>query len=160
MPCIYHPGRSTVTTLFGKGFCQQCKDGIAAAVTQVPSHVEPKDCFVVYGGSDMWGPITGTGCAHWVSHQLGVSQGTDSDKCLADRTIRVATLIAGRTTIARADVQVNDIYVSPPEDHCGLVSAVTTGGAAITIRHDSSAQGGVRENDFDSYFHGTGTFRR
>jgi hypothetical protein len=160
MACVYHPGRPSVTTVYGKDYCKQCKDGIDAAVAAVDQHVEPKACFIVYRGSDTWEPITGTGCAHWVSHQLGVSQGTNSEKCLADRTIRVPTLIAGRTTVARSNVNLNDIYVTPPEDHCGLVVAVTTAGAKITIRHDSSAQGGVRTNDFDDYFKGNGSFRR
>lgn len=160
MPCIHHPGRATVATVYGKEYCQQCKDGIGAAVVKVDKHVEPKDCFVVYRGNDIWEPITGTGCAHWVSHQIGANHGGTSEKCLADRTIRVATLIAGRPKIARADVKVDDIYVTPAEDHCGLVKAVTPGGATITIRHDSSAQGGVRDNDFDQYFKGNGFFCR
>jgi hypothetical protein len=64
-----------------------------------------------------------------------------------------------------ANVRANDIYVSPTADHTGLVIRVTlpaaTGGApGITIRHDSSAQGRVAENEFATYFHGHGTFYR
>ena len=50
-------------------------------------------------------------------------------------------------------------------DHTGLVIRVTPaaqagGQPAITIRHDSSGQGRVAENDFATYFHGHGAFYR
>ena len=161
MPCVHHPGRPTAAILFGKQYCQQCKSGIDVAVLQVDVHVVPKECFVVYKGSDTWTPITGTGCAHWVAHQLGASAGTAAENCLAGRTLKVKTLIEGRKEIARADVKKEtDIWVNEVEDHCGLVVAVTTGAAKVTIRHDSSRQGGVKDNDLDQYFGGKGSFCR
>jgi hypothetical protein len=61
-----------------------------------------------------------------------------------------------------SQVRVNDIWASPSLDHTGLVIRVTpasTGGRPnITIRHDSSGQGRVAENDFATYFHGHGSF--
>jgi hypothetical protein len=154
--CTYHTGRPAAGTKFGKDYCQQCLDGIAAAVLMVDAHVVPKECFVVYNGGDTWAPITGTGCAHWVAHQLSISKG--SNFCLDGKTLRVPELIADTQTIARADVKVNDIWANEGLTHCGLVIAASDQG--ITIRHDSSAQGGVHDNDFDSYFHGQGTFHR
>lgn len=58
----------------------------------------------------------------------------------------------------------NDIWASPSLDHTGLVIRVTPAMAGgrpnITIRHDSSGQGRVAENDFATYFHGHGFFYR
>jgi hypothetical protein len=161
MPCVHHPGRPTAATVFGKDYCQQCKTGIDNAVSQVDVHVVPKECFVVYKGGDTWAPITGTGCAHWVAHQLGASASTSSENCLAGRTLKVKKLIEGRQAIARANVKKDtDIWFNDIQDHCGLVVEVTTGAAKITIRHDSSAQKGVKDNDFDQFFGGKGSFCR
>ena len=70
------------------------------------------------------------------------------------------TLIQGLATVATANVQVKDIYVTPV-DHTGLVIAVAASPQpsqppTITIRHDSSAQGAVSDNDFAAYFTGRG----
>jgi hypothetical protein len=160
--CTQHPGRPSAGVRFGKNYCQKCIDGINGAVAQVDVHVEPKACFVIYKGSDTWAPITGTGCAHWVAHNRGISRG---EKCLDGKTLRVPELIDGMTELPnRKDVAVNDIWANSARDHCGLVIKVVakagTPPNTITIRHDSSAQGGVKENDFDLYFKGSGTFHR
>ena len=44
--CALHPGRDSVTIVFGKNYCEKCRDGIAAARHRVDRHVEPKDCFI------------------------------------------------------------------------------------------------------------------
>jgi hypothetical protein len=84
---------------------------------------------------------------------------------LEGHPIRVSSVSVGRARVAVATVRVNDIYVTPAADHTGLVIAVTPsakpgGVPGITIRHDSSAQGRVAENEFATYFHGHGTFYR
>lgn len=163
--CTLHPGRTSVTTVFGKDYCQRCRDGITAARRRVDVHVEPKDCFIWYVRSDTWDPITGTGCAHWVSHQLGIQTGLASERCLEGYTYRVRTMVESRAAVSLANVRVNDIWASPTLDHTGLVIRVnppaTAGGPrVITIRHDSSGQGGVAENDFAAYFHSAGSFYR
>lgn len=159
--CVHHPGRPSTGTVFGKSYCQKCNDGIAVAVSRVDKHVEPKACFVIYKGSDTWDPISGTGCAHWVAHQRGISRG---EKCLDGKTLRVPDLTNGLTKIPRANVVINDIWANDAEDHCGLVIKVQPKAGSppniITIRHDSSDQGGVKENDFDSHFKAKGTFNR
>jgi hypothetical protein len=165
--CNYHPGRESVSTIGNNNYCAQCQQGITAAVRLVDTHVEPKACFVWYAAANNWQPITGTGCAHWVAHQLGArSTGGGAGTCLLGFTYRVRTLILGKRTVALADLRTNDIYVTPHVDHTGLVSRIIPANAAtntpqrIFIRHDSSAQGGVAENEFSTYFHGLGTFYR
>ena len=164
--CALHPGRDSVTNVLGKDYCQKCRDGIAAARGLVERHVEPKDCFIWYVSNDNWQPITGTGCAHWVSHQLNVHAGGSDACCLSGFTYRVPVLVHSRSLVSNiSNVPVNDVWASPMLDHTGLVIRVgppTRAGAnpMITIRHDSSGQGRVAENDFATYFHGHGSFYR
>jgi hypothetical protein len=166
MKCTLHPGRDSVIAIFGKNYCQQCRGGILAARGRVDRHVEPKDCFIWYVSNDNWQPITGTGCAHWVSHQLNVRAGGDGACCLAGFTYRVPALVHSRAPVGSiSNVRVNDIWASPTLDHTGLVIRVfppvqVGGNPTITIRHDSSGQGRVAENDFATYFHGHGSFYR
>jgi len=164
--CSLHPGRDSVAAIFGKNYCATCRDGITAARGRVDRHVQPNDCFIWYVSNDNWQPISGTGCAHWVSHELKIKAGTASDRCLAGFTYRVRTLVFSRTPVTDISlVRVNDIWASPSVDHTGLVIRVTPpaqagGRPTITIRHDSSRQGRVAENDFATFFHGQGTFYR
>jgi hypothetical protein len=155
-----------VATIYGKNYCEKCRDGIDAARGSVDGHVDPKDCFIWYKANDDWEPIDGTGCAHWVSHQLDVKEGSAGDRCLTGFTYRVRTLVRLRTPVKDiSDVKVNDIWASASLDHTGLVVDVTGADKpgdppSITIRHDSSRQGRVADNDFASYFHSRGDFYR
>ena len=163
--CMHHPGRTSVLTINNKYYCAECERGITAARLLVDRHVEPKACFIWYVGNNNWQPIAGTGCAHWVAHQQGITRGTANEQCIEGFTYRVRTLIQRMQVIALANVQVNDTYVSPAVDHTGLVLSVTPSrvasvASAIIIRHDSSRQGRVSDNDFATYFHGRGTFYR
>jgi hypothetical protein len=163
--CIHHPGRVSTKTVDGKAYCEKCVAGIAAAVKKVDKHVEPKACFVWYEGRDRWSPMEGTGCAHWMAHLDGIKKGSAGEKCHAGYTVRVKTLLGGLKAVERKDVKVGDTWASAAKDHCGLVCKVAKDAKnpdrpAITIRHCSSAQGKVAENDFDSHFGGMGTFLR
>ena len=163
--CVHHPGRPSVAMIYQQNYCLDCQRGIFAARARVDRHVVPRDCFVWYASANNWQPIAGTGCAHWVAHQRGIQRGGRNEQCLGGHTYRVRTLIQGLATVATANVQVNDIYVTPAVDHTGLVIAVAASPQpsqppTITIRHDSSAQGAVSDNDFAAYFHGQGTFHR
>ena len=164
--CCLHPGRDSTTTIFGKNYCAPCLDGIIKARGRVDRHVEPKDCFIWYVSHDNWQPITGTGCAHWVSHQLNIQVGGAGARCCSGFTYRVPVLVHSRVRVHDiSQVRVNDIWASPTLDHTGLVIRVTPPAKAgsqptITIRHDSSGQGRVAENDFGTYFHGQGSFYR
>jgi hypothetical protein len=163
--CQVHSGVTGVLTINGKSYCPRCKADITAAQMRVDAHVEPKACFVWYeGGARGWQPIPGTGCAHWLLHQLSRKSGS-GPTCLEGYPIRVNAVTEGRMPVPVANVRPNDIYVSPTADHTGLVIRVTPPAApggvpGITIRHDSSAQGRVAENEFATYFHGHGTFYR
>jgi hypothetical protein len=164
--CVLHPGREAVTTFSGQEYCATCQTGMTTARGQVNKHVEPKECFIWYVSNDNWQPITGTGCAHWVSHQLGVHVGSAGARCLSGFTYRVPVLVHSRTLVPDiSQVRVNDIWASPSLDHTGLVIKVTPPAKpkdkpTITVRHDSSGQGRVAENDFATYFHGHGSFWR
>jgi hypothetical protein len=164
--CVLHPGRDSVATILGKNYCMKCRDGITAARGRVDKHVEPKECFIWYVSNDNWQPITGTGCAHWVSHQLNIHVGGAGACCLTGFTYRVPVMVRSRTPVTDIlQVKVNDIWASPTLDHTGLVIRVgppAKPGAhpTIIIRHDSSGQGRVAENDFGTYFHGHGSFYR
>lgn len=163
--CVIHPSVAAVLTVNNRGYCAACQTAIQAARTRVDRHVQPPSCFVWYeGGTQGWQPIPGTGCAHWVAHQLGMRSTALANVCLEGFPIRVPTVIQGKTEVPRQNVQANDIWVSASLDHTGLVARVTPaqGGQpnTIVIRHDSSRQGGVFENDFATYFHGHGRFYR
>lgn len=163
--CHIHSSAIGVLTINGTSYCSRCQSDIATARARVNQHVEPKACFVWYeGGARGWQPIPGTGCAHWLLHQLSRKSG-GGPTCLEGYPIRVTSVTVGRAAVVVGNVRANDIYVTPTLDHTGLVVRVTPpakpgGVPGITIRHDSSAQGKVAENDFATYFHGHGNFYR
>jgi hypothetical protein len=174
--CELHPGRASADKVFGVAYCQQCLDGMKAARKKVDKHVEPKDCFIVYAGKDTWQPIDGTGCAHWMSHQESLTGTPGKGCCLAGFMYRVGPVIGKFHEIASVKggkvvsgditkVKSGNFYAKLDESHCGIVIKVTPPKKddtdalpAITIRNDSSAQGGVKDNDFADYFKSTGKF--
>jgi hypothetical protein len=145
-------------------------------------HVEPKECFIVYEGHDTWSAIQGTGCAHWMSHQQNTKKGGPSQCCLAGFTFRVATALGGHKQVASvkdgkvtsgdiAKVRAGMIFAKLDDSHCGIVRSVKAAATevkskpgappplpTIIIENDSSAQGGVKKNDFAVYFKGSGKF--
>jgi hypothetical protein len=117
------------------------------AEAMVPAHVEPKACFVWFLGSKVgWGSIRGTGCAHWVAHQLGITRGA---KCTDGFSIRVPDVIAGRARFPLAQAHVGDIWEDPSDhSHVGIVREVRTDPKThkviqVLVEHDSFRQGGV-----------------
>ena len=163
--CLNHPGRKDAKKLFGEAYCKECVDGIAAAVKAVDKHVEPKECFVWYAKNDDWEPIEGTGCAHWIAHELN-QKGSGANTCLAGYPYRVKNFIAGFSEVKDINkVKAGDIYVKQDKSHVGLVIKVDAakqkgGQPKITIKHDSSRKGGVSVDEFADYFDGKGSFRR
>ena len=160
--CSIHPGTKSVTKINGTDLCEKCKTGIEAAIKAVDKHVSPKDCFVWYEGTKTgWQPIEGTGCAHWVAHEQGIKRGSKSEQCMLGFTFRVPTLLGGKSQVKLEEVKVDDLYVNPNKDHTGIVIKVSKDKPPkITIRHDSSGQGKVAENEFATYFKGKGMFYR
>ena len=138
------------------------------AVSHVPTHVVPKDCFVWKDGPDPtkpWRVIPGTGCAHWVAHELGL--GIDSpwqswergeiepplppeawEVCYDGFYIRVTDVIDGRTEVRIKDAKVGDIWTNNDRTHCGIVRQV--GDSKVLVEHDSSSEGGVVQTWFSS----------
>lgn len=173
MPCDIHPTVNRVTFLFGRPYCARCRADIQAAVAQLDAHVTPPGCFVWYtGGQTGWAPIAGTGCAHYVAHQLGIQMGSPGARCLAGFNYRVPAVILGRQRVTGglSAIQINDIWVNTGRSHTGLVSRIDPppaqqagaqpGSPTIWITHASSAQHALSTNRFDTYFHSSGDFYR
>ena len=161
--CINHPGRDSVIALYQKNYCSECRQGMLAARILVKKHCEPRTCFITYAKANTWERIVGTGCAHFVSHQLGISASSGNFKCLAGYFTRVPDLVRITEPVALKDLQLNDIFVNLDINHTGLVTKiekVQDGTDKITIKHASSGQDIVAENDFATYFKKSGTFRR
>jgi hypothetical protein len=137
-----------------------CHATAAGAAADVDAHVVPANCFVWQVGTAQcprgcgrWQAMPGTGCAHWVAHQMGISSGLT---CNAGRSVRVGSVVAGRTSYPLAQAQVGDIWTNAGLSHTGIVRQVRTNTAtppAVTsaeVEHDSSAQGGVVRTWFTS----------
>lgn len=107
--CKLHPGRESVMEYNRVEYCARCQTGITLARTQVTRDIEPKDCFIQYHGDDEWMPIMGTGCAHWLAHELRTKKGAADERCLLGYTYRVKVLIQGLTPVELPYVQQGDI---------------------------------------------------
>jgi len=163
MRCTKHPSKAAVTQTFG-GLCEECAKQVKIAQGTVDKHVSPKECFVwYYDGKTGWVRIEGTGCAHWVAHQLNL-KGVYSEVCAEGYKFRVADVIAGARKIdpEQEGVRYHDIWVSPDIKHCGLVIAIhEEGGKKIyRIKHCASGSGGVVEHNHTSLYKGQGSYHR
>nr|CAI64369.1 hypothetical protein [uncultured archaeon] len=119
----------------------------ADAESAVPEHVHPKNCFVWNDGPDAnypWRAMPGTGCAHWVAHEMDIY---DEPSCFDDYAIRVSQVIEGRTQYSLEDAQIGDVWTNTGLSHCGIVRASKTNKSGVVIsasvEHCSSRQGGV-----------------
>lgn len=164
--CVIHPARAAAETVNGVAVCDRCAAQIAAAVRRVDRHVVPRACFVWHENSRSgWQPITGTGCAHWIAHQLGL-RGSGAGTCMAGYRLRVRAVIGSRSRVrSLAEVRQGDFYVSASRDHIGLVTRVQADRAhpatpRIFIRHDSSRRGRLANDEFAGYFESRGYFVR
>lgn len=126
---------------------QTCYSTRAEAVSRVPTHVVPKECFVWRDGPSTfpWRVIPGTGCAHWVAHQFGIRRGTT---CSQGYSIRVSDVISGRTEVQIQGCKVGDIWTDSERTHCGIVRQVANG--RVLVKHCSSGEGGVVQSWFSS----------
>ena len=122
------------------------------AVLRVPAHVEPKDCFVWYVNNKVgWDTMPGTGCAHWVAHQLNITDGLACDKGF---TVRVRDIVARRVAVEMNDVEAGHLWENPRDaSHIGIVRSVNKEGVkviSVEVEHDSSRGGGVMTSTFSS----------
>ena len=66
--------------------------------------------------------MPGTGCAHWVAHQLNF---TDGLKCDKGFTVRVRNITASRAKVEMKDVKVGDLWENPTDaSHIGIIRSV------------------------------------
>lgn len=132
----------------------------AGAIAKVDKHVSPKDCFVWFKNSkEGWTPIPGTGCAHYVSHTLGMKG--IKGVCAAGYSFRVPDLVRGLSSIKVDEVAVNDIWVNAGLTHTGLIVEIkddVKNGRNFVIEHCSSQQGGVVRNEWKTHFSAKGRF--
>lgn len=121
---------------------QRAAQSKAGAIAAVAKHVEPKSCFVWFADSKRgWTPIPGTGCAHWIAHQLGLGTGTVS--CDAGQMTRVRDVTKGRKPIALAEARPGDLWQSTEvASHAGIVRQAALDGSVV-VEHDSVRRGGV-----------------
>ncbi len=119
---------------------QICYPTKEEAVTHVPTHVEPKECFIWNDGPSgtTWRVIPGTGCAHWVAHQLNIRGGAT---CYDGYSIRVRDVIYGLTEVQIQYCKAGDIWTNSECTHCGIVRQVANGKALV--ENCSSGEGGV-----------------
>ena len=140
----------------GGGEAEEMKGGASTkrtkeqAVALVDKHVEPKDCFVWYENNKVgWAPMPGTGCAHWVAHQLNF---TDGLKCDKGFTVRVRNITASRAKVEMKDVKVGDLWENPTDaSHIGIIRSVNQTDGKVTgveVEHDSVRSGGVVKSTF------------
>jgi hypothetical protein len=110
------------------------------ARAQVPRHVEPKACFIWHDSSARgYTAMPGTGCAHWISHQLGINRGL---QCDVGHSTRVRDVIDGMRLVPMPQVAVGDIWRSTEvASHAGIVREVLEG--AVLVEHDSTRRKGV-----------------
>jgi PKD repeat protein len=103
------------------------------AEAQVPNYISPRNCFVwndcnVAPGQRGWRPIPGTGCAHWVAHQLGFTTGGAT--CYDGYLINVGPVVAayGGTAIPLQCCQTGDLWDNG--GHVGIVANNSDGRTA------------------------------
>jgi len=152
------------------------KRTLQEAQSDTDSYVEPRECFIWFVNNQWgWQSFSSTGdtpCAHYVSHQLGLTT-TSSTACRNKYVVRVSDLVARLNPVPLAEVEVGDVWArlknearagggKEPSSHCGLVLKVDRSGSTpvITIKHCSSGQKKVAENDWTKHFGGGGKFYR
>jgi hypothetical protein len=145
------------------------------AIAAVGKYITPKPCFITTDDGISWRPISGTGCAHFVAHQVGVVRGIKgSTACMQGYVLSVRGLTEFFTPLNSVkDVRPNDVWFNDAvfvnqcgQDHCGIVTDIGYDtdkqkvGQIIKITHCSNKQGGVVTNDWKVHFNKSGRFYR
>ena len=116
---------------------QTCFATKEEAIRNVPTAIEPKGCFVWRDGPDKnypWRVIPGTGCAHWVAHQLNIKNG--NARCFEGYSIRVRDVVSGRIEIDEIkNCKIGDIWTESDLSHTGIIRELGEG--KVFIEHDS-----------------------
>jgi hypothetical protein len=92
-----------------------------------------------------WRPIPGYGCAHYVAHRLGITEGERHVNCLGGFSVTIGQITAGRNQFALAQARVDDIW-SLGGIHSGVVIATEQDAAGQVTRvrvNQCNTQGNV-----------------
>lgn len=100
------------------------------------TRANPSSCFVYNDGpaDHQWRPIPGFGCAHYVAHQLGITEGPDYANCRDGFSVTIGQITQGRAREALTTAQVGDIWTNDGESHSGVVREVGSGARAGQVR--------------------------
>jgi Domain of unknown function (DUF4157) len=103
-------------------WCQTQQEAAALVTTAC----NDRDDFVYRDGpaSHPWRRIPGFGCAHYVSHDRGISTGPAWANCRSDRSVTVGQVVQGRTQRPLAEAQVGDVWATNSLGHSGVVREV------------------------------------
>ncbi len=126
------------------------------------SYITPRDCFIRHVNNRVgWGPIPGTGCAHYVAHELTIAGGNRKDKRCLDKLAITTGQVARHYPEERTGtklsilhkVRENDVWAKLNADgesgHCGYVKNVTPGRKpTIEIEHLSSSAKAVKPDTY------------
>ena len=132
------------------------------AVGHVRETVRPRDCFVWEDGwgKCRWRVVPGTGCAHWVSHQLDLKGGRPGKNgCHEGFLIRVDDILKGRKEVDFGKAQPGDLWWIRRDDgskHIGIIREVKTNGEGkvieILVEHDSDSETGKGKGVINSWY--------
>ncbi len=112
---------------------------------RVRKTVMPGECFVWGDGQGkcLWRVIPGTGCAHWVSHQLNLKGGRPGNNgCYKEFLIRVNDIIQPRRRIEFKKTKVGNLWTNERNSHIGIIRDVKTndkGVVGVLVEHDSDS---------------------
>ncbi len=86
----------------------------------------PSECFIFNDGptTHRYRPIPGYPCAHYVAHELGITEGGRSQRCYSGFSVMIPQIISGRHEYQLVEAQINDIYIYPGGSHSGIVRQV------------------------------------
>jgi hypothetical protein len=91
-----------------------------------------------------WRPIPGFGCAHYVAHRLGITEGERWENCRGGFSVTIGQVTTGRNSFPLAQAQVNDIWSTGI--HSGVVIAIDQNAAGQVTRaqvNQCNTQGNV-----------------
>ncbi len=115
------------------------------AAGHVRKTVVPSACFVWKPGSAKcpWRVIPGTGCAHWVAHQLNLKGST---KCDAGFLIRVKDVVNGRKELRLRAAAPGNLWTNRDKSHIGIIRVVKKNDKGdvvqVLVEHDSDSETG------------------
>ena len=112
-------------------YCQTREEAEQRVTTANPSN-----CFVYRDGPSgfQWRPIPGFGCAHYVAHQLGITEGPAYANCLDGFSVTIEQITTDKTARPLSNARVNDIWTDTGEIHSAVVREVGTGNTAGQVR--------------------------